>query len=514
VHRSSWREAISVSQLVAHQKQYVLGPTPVIVRPDWIVVRIADGLVLSHCPKLAVQRLRSRDGIDFWLLGLAVPADQPGHTIVETFESKDSSEIEAWTWFWAGRWLLVSSRLCCQDATGSLAVNYRDVGGAYWLSSSAALLGDHLPNTPMAPRIPWRVEHTKGMDWIPAPFTTREAIFKLLPQRTIDPVSGAQRPVRSDRSDIDARDVVASFASALQAVMANWARAGFTRLRIGLTAGLDTRTVLAATSATRIDAQSYTNLYAFMDKRDRVLPPRLAALAGISHIFPHLAAADPQQAAIIRAVIAEHMDGAETHPSFDHFASHDHWTENGPGSSAAHGTCFGLGRCFFWPKFARVGLSEARPTADQVLAAFTFQSSWRPEPLGHWRTAIQSWLDTLSDPVPLAPDWRDRFHLDQRLGSWNATVSRGGDFLESTAFSPANCLRLLDLLLRPEPQKRQAGALQKEAIRLMAPHLLQLPINPLPISERLKRDAKRLFGPSIARRLQPLKKFLTPSAAR
>lgn len=503
-----------MTQLVAHQKQYVLGPAPVRHRSDWVVVQIADGLTLSHCPKLAVQRLRSRDGGDFWLLGLAVPVDEAGQTIAETFGSKDSSEIEAWTWFWAGRWLLISSRLCFQDATGTLAVNYRDVDGALWLSSSVALLGDHLPNAPTALRIPWRVQHAKGMDWIPAPFTTREGIFKLLPQRVIDPVSGAQRPVRSDRSDLDARDVVASFASALQAGMVNWARSGFTRLRIGLTAGLDTRTVLAAACATRIDAPSYTNLYAFMDKRDRVLPPRLAALAGIPHLFPNLAAADPQEAAIIRAVIAEHMDGAETHLSFGHFASHDHWTENGRGSSAAHGTHFGLGRCFFWPRFARVGLGEAHPTADQVLAAFAFQSSWRPEPLGHWQAAIQAWLDTLSDPVPLAPDWRDRFHLDQRLGSWNATVQSAGDFVESRMFSPANCLRLLDLLLRPEPEMRQAGALQREAIRLMAPRLLQLPINPLPISERLKRDAKRLIGPEIARRLRPLKKFLTHSAAR
>jgi hypothetical protein len=48
----------------------------------------------------------------------------------------------------------------------------------------------------------------------------------------------------------------------------------------------------------------------------------------------------------------------------------------------------------------------------------------------------------------------------------------------------------------------------------MAPNLLQLPINPVPISERLKRDAKRLIGPEIARRLRPLKNLLTHSAAR
>lgn len=497
-----------MEKLVAHRKQYVLGPMPVLLRPDWISIRIARDLVLSHCPKLAVQRLQSQDGVDFWLLGLAVPADKLGHTIAEIFRSRHSSEIEGWTWFWAGRWLLISSRLCCQDASGSLAVNYREVDSSLWLSSSAALLSNYLPNTPPAPQIAWRVEHVKGMDWIPAPFTTREGIYKLLPQRAIDPVSGTQHLVRSDPTSAQPSDVVVSFASALQTVMANWARSGFTRLQIGLTAGLDTRTVLAATCATHIDARAYTNLYPFMDRRDRVLPPRLAALAGIPHIFPSLPPVDPHEAAAKRAVIAEHMDGATAHLSFGHFANHDHGAAHGPGLSAAHGTCFGLGRCFFWPKFARVGLDETPPTADQLLSAFTFQSSWRPEPIGCWQAAINRWLETLPEPVPLAPDWRDRFHLDQRLGSWNANVQRAGDFLESTAFSPANCLGILDLLLRPEPQRRAVGALQKDAIRLMAPDLLRLPINPAPISERIKRNAKRLIGPEIAQRLRPLKKFL------
>jgi len=476
-------------------------------------VRIAEHLILSHCPKLAVQRLKSQDGVDFWLLGLAVLADEPGRTIAEIFPSRHSSEIEGWTWFWAGRWLLVSSRLCCQDATGNLGVNHREVDGSQWLSSSPALLGDHLPNAPSAPRIAWRVQHAKGMDWIPAPFTTREGIYKLLPQRAIDPVSGTQHPVRPGPTSAEPGDLAVSFASALQTVMANWARAGFTRLRIAVTAGLDTRTVLAATCAARIDASAYTNLYPFMKRRDRVLPPRVAALAGLSHTFPKLLPVDSDEAAANRAVIAEHMDGAVAHASFGHFANYHRDAAQGSGSSAAHGACFELGRCFFWPKFARAGLGETPPTADQLLSAFMFQSSWRPEPIEHWREAIDRWLGTLPEAVPLAPDWRDRFYLDQRLASWNTNVQRAGDFVESTAFNPANCLRILDLLLRPEPRRRAVGALQEDAIRLMAPDLLRLPINPAPVSERIKRNAKRLIGPEIAQRLRPLKKFLKRVAA-
>ncbi|MBA4098790.1 MAG: hypothetical protein C0484_18750 [Rhodospirillum sp.] len=394
------------------------------------------------------------------------------------------------------------------DASCSLGVNYRQTETGLWISSSVALLGEHLPHVEPAPRIPWRIAHVKGMDWIPAPLTTREGIYKLLPQRTIDPVSGTQHPVQYNPPAAATGDLAAQFASALKMVLANWAGWGFAQTQIGLTAGLDTRTVLAAACAANIDVHAYTIGTPYMERRDRVLPPRIAVLAGVPHRFAVFPAVDPEDAAARRAIIAEHMDGATAHPTFDHLAHHDRGATNGPSLSAANGTCFEVGRCFFWPRFARSGLAEARPTADQVLGAFMFQSTWRPEPIEPWREAIQRWLDTLSDDVSLAPDWRDRFHLDQRLCSWNSNVQRSNDLLDSTTFTPANCLWMFDLLLRPEPRRREIGALQKEAIRLMAPHLLQIPINPEPMSARIKSQAKAILGPRVVRALKPLAKSM------
>ncbi len=497
-----------MASLLAHQKQYVLGPAAVRVRPDWITAEIAPGVVLSHCPKLSVVRLTSRDSQQYHLLGLAVPADRLVSSIADGFSSRDSAEIETWTGCWAGRWLLVSKDRCYPDASCSLSVNYRHTEGGLWISNSVALLGEHLPHVAPAPRIPWRIAHKKGMDWIPAPFTTREGIYKLLPQRTIDPLSGTEHMVRFSPPAEGTVDLATELAFALQAILANWARQGFAKLQISLTAGLDTRTVLAAACAAQIDAQAYTTIYPFTDRADRVLPPRLAALAGIPHTLRKLPRIDRDDVEARRVAIAEHMDGATTHPSFDHLARHDHGAERTSGLRYTNGHCFELGRCFFWPRFARVGLSKPRPTAEQVLGAFMFQSSWRPEPIGAWEQAIQSWLDSLSDPVPLAPDWRDRFQLDQRLGSWNANVRRINDLIDGTALSPANCLWMFDLLLRPEPHKREGGILQKEAIRLMAPRLLDMPINPEPVSARIKRQAQTLLGPRVVRALKPLAKAM------
>src|SRR5262245_38949833 len=91
--------------LLPHQKQFVLGPRRARIRPDWTIIELAPGLVLSHCPKLRVASLRSRDNVAFHLLGLAVSslADEP--VLPEAFGRKDASEIEQWTGFWSGRWL-------------------------------------------------------------------------------------------------------------------------------------------------------------------------------------------------------------------------------------------------------------------------------------------------------------------------------------------------------------------------------------------------------------------------
>jgi len=82
-----------VQALVAHQKQFVLGPQAVRVRPEWEALQLADRLILSLCPKLRVAKLQSSDGKDHYLLGLAVPADIAGSSIERTFSSKHSSEI-------------------------------------------------------------------------------------------------------------------------------------------------------------------------------------------------------------------------------------------------------------------------------------------------------------------------------------------------------------------------------------------------------------------------------------
>jgi hypothetical protein len=474
-----------VQALVAHQKQFVLGPEAVRVRPEWEALQLTGGLILSLCPKLRASRLRSSDGQEYYLLGLAIPADIPGASIERTFASKHSSEIEEWTGFWAGKWSLISAARCWQDAAGLLGLYHRHTTDGVWISSSPAILGGYLPNVGPARRLPWRIAHEKGMDWIPAPLTTREHVYKLMALRTIDPVSGAIRPVRFSAAQGTAPKDVRVLAATLRTVMGNWGEAAFRERSVGLTAGFDTRTVLAAATAAKIDFQAFTDIHELLARADHDLPPRLAAQVGVAHRFRDNPAIDAAEMRAREAAVIAHMDRAIFHPTAAMCISGraDHMHDLGLTIAAGHG--FEIGRCAHWARFFRSGLTERAPTAGGLLRAF-FHA--RPRPLSLWMDAMTTWQRSLADPIPLDLDWRDRFYLEQRFGAWASTVQRTLDVLDGTFFYPANCLWIAHLLLQYNARERRMGFAQRAAIDLLAPPLARVPFNPEPLGTRVRRQ--------------------------
>jgi hypothetical protein len=461
---------------------------PVRVRPEWECRQLTDRLILSFCPKLRITFLRSSDGKEYYLLGLAVRADVPGSSIEDTFSSRHSSEIEEWTGFWAGKWVLISADRCWQDAAGLLGVYYREAGGNVWISSSPAILGGYLPNVEPAARLPWKIAHEKGMDWIPAPLTTRQNVYKLLAMRTIEPRTGAIRPVRFAAADSRPGNDPRVFASAIKTLMGNWGRLDFQDRMVGLTAGFDTRSVLAAATAANIDFRAFTDVHELIVRADQELPPRLAARVGAKHTFENEPGMSLSDVRARHAAIIAHMDRAIFHPTAAMCASGraDHMHDAGVTVAGGHG--FEIGRCAQWARFFRAGYTEKAPTPGGLLRSF-FGS--RPRPLSLWMDAMGAWRQSLADPVPLDLDWRDRFYLEQRLGAWASTVQRTLDVLDGSFFYPANCLWIGHVLLQYSPHERRAGVAQRSAIKLLAPPLAELPFNPLPVRKRLERSLRR-----------------------
>ena len=470
--------------LTAHQKQFVLGHMPVRVRPEWECHQLANGLVLSRCPKLRVTRLQSSDGVGYHLLGIAVLANAAARSVEAMFPTKHSSEIEQWTGFWAGRWLLITPNQCLQDAAGLLGIYYRHVNGQVWISSSPTILGGYLPEVAPAARLPWKIAHEKGMDWIPAPLTTREGVYKLWAMRCIDPRSGAIRSVRFSPAERKSTGDTRELALALKTVMGNWGRLPFNQHLIGLTAGFDTRTVLAATKAADVPFRTYTDVHDALSRADAELPPQLAESIHVHHRFESTYEVASEQVRARQAAIVAHMDRVIFHPVADRCASGAMEYLNDPGVTTAGGHGFEIGRCAQWSRFYRAGLSQKAPTPGQLLRSFF---SARPHHLSLWMDAMAMWKRSLGDPIALDLDWRDRFYFEQRVGAWVSTVQRIFDVLDGSFFYPANCLWIAHLLLQYSPQQRHAGYAQRSAIELLAPQLAGFPYNPLPLPAQLAK---------------------------
>jgi hypothetical protein len=260
--------------------------------------------------------------VPYWLVGFAVRADEPMSAIRDGFSVRDSADIETWSGFWAGRWCLINPARCWQDAAGCFGIHHRQVGSSFWISNNPALLGDHLPGAPPAARLPWRIADNRGIDWIPLPFSTREGIYRLLPLRAVAAQTGRITMLRFGAPPPIAGEEGKGLASALKTTMINWAQAGFRERFVALTAGIDTRAVLAAAVSAKIDVEAFTTWFPITWTRDLLLPPRIAARVRVPHRLRRLSKLEARESEARMAAIAEHMDGTGWHRSTTYIAHH------------------------------------------------------------------------------------------------------------------------------------------------------------------------------------------------
>jgi hypothetical protein len=238
-------------------------------------------------------------------------------------------------------------------------------------------------------------------------------------------------------------------------------------LALGMTAGIDSRLVLAAARPVRDRLRYVTLRQAKMpdDSADIVVPSRLLAKLGLKH-------------EIVRAAVC-------TSPEFGWvfkrsvWLAHDHYsadaeavrTWGGHGRVAVTGSGAEIGRCAFprhrW-RARRFGMS-----AEQLA---------RLEYMDHpYATrCFEEWLDGLNGHrhVPLL----DLFEWEQGHGNWLAMTQLEFDTAWHDIVTPYNCRALLTTLLSVDERLRRAPQylLAHAAIRRAWPELLCEPINPKP----------------------------------
>ena len=288
----------------AHRRQFVVGPAPFHGIAGWAHVRVG-GEWVSHCPTLPVAVVRDASGTTWALLGRAVEsrADRPGPAEqIATAVTEDAASYDGWT----GRWLLVGAGELHLDATGLLGCYVgRSRDGAVWASSSpvlAATLGTG--GTEPRPE-PWPLRYEDGVSWVVPPRSRYTHVRRLLPSQVLLIADGSVRPrplVGRLEPDRPYEETLALLEDALATALRRVT--GLGRVWIGLTAGADSRLILATAHAVHADVGAFTRRAARASLADTLLPPRLAATVDIEHRFLR-----GKRRLNGRSLVAEHTGG-------------------------------------------------------------------------------------------------------------------------------------------------------------------------------------------------------------
>ncbi|MCW2235845.1 asparagine synthetase B family protein [Azospirillum canadense] len=460
-----------------HRRQFIVSRQAqeigAAIGTDW-VVRDIGGLVLSHAPDLPVERVLGADGTVWHLLGLAVQTDPARLDPAEALAGARFDTIGETHRSWAGRWVLLNNRAVHMDAGGTLGVFYGEVDGGLVLSSSAALMAELLGDKAEFRR---RLTHEAGLDWYPLPGSGLKGVRRLLPTQVLNPSRRIgeegfltfRRPFAPVLPGFSDEQAMERMERILVTAVRNLHRAVGRPLMLQLTAGFDTRLLLATARKAEVPFATFTFDHKDLTPGDRKLPPKLAQIAGVEHKLIHCGPIDRQRARDYLAHTGRHtaaLDGE--------FHSNGAWDGVPEGSTVLHGGVFEVARCFYWGQIPPGLTADGEDTAARLFDSFRGKLY---NPLSHY-DSLREWLDWVVRTPELAMDLRDRFYLEQRVAGWLSAIDQGVDLTGRQLFQPGNCADFMAVALALPVDVRRASRHHAELIRRMAPELLSEPINP------------------------------------
>lgn len=482
--------------------QFVLSPLYLDGLPDWQKIDVSEHIKLMAHPGLGVTR--AHDGqSSLTLLGYMLDPLQPAasdETILRSMLEHYTSlaNLIAASERYGGRWLIIAGRgdqlAMFGDALGLRQVfytpNHNDNG--VWAASQPGMLAEclglvmsdeanefiHSPDFRCHREYPW-----------PATATPYAALKHLQPNHSLDLISGEAHRYWPDRSlaPVSFDEAIDTLVQTLPALI----EAASLRfdLAVGMTAGWDSRLVLAASRAVSHKLSYITVQQAAMvdSAEDIRIPARVLTTLGLSHhVIKAATYTSPEFAYVFkRSVCLAH----------DHYAADAEavYRYCGRRKVAITGSGAEVGRC---SHRSQLGFTDHdRITAHDLARLEKIQNS------AFAVRQFEAWMHDLGERhgIPLL----DLHEWEQGHGNWLAMTQLEFDSGWQDIFTPYNCRRVLTTMLALDERYRCKPdyLLFRETIRRLWPEALSEAINPLPaltLKRRLRDVLARVFKPRRA----------------
>ena len=459
--------------------QFMLGPFFMQERCGWHQLPLSHSLKLTLSPELSSSSVKEGSR-SLTVIGSILDPHHPAASDAEILKDLMCrfSSIETLTESTAkfgGRWVMIAifneHAWLFHDALGLRQVFYTDKGstGAVWSMSQPSIAGELLrfdcDPAALGFMDSYEVRSNKEYRW-PAQATIYREVKHLLPNHYLDLVSGETRrywPTQKVQA-LGLDEAVDTLATLLSGLVEAASRRF--DLALGLTAGLDSRMVLAACRPIKEKISCITVRQASMseDHHDLVVPPKLLASLGLSHqIIP----APASMSANFSRRFKHNTGFAHDHYGPDVEAILNYFRRT---KVALTGSGAEVGRCSFRAQLPGVKEKDIGP-AELAMLQKMGGSSFALEHFAAWQMGVVE-----RNGVHLL----DLFEWEQGHGNWLAMTLLEFDLAWRDIFTPFNCRSVLSTMLgvketyRSEPNH----ILFKKLIKKLWPETLLEPINP------------------------------------
>jgi hypothetical protein len=483
--------------------QFVLGPRFVRSLPQWKQYAIGSALCLSAHPELSVTQCVYGDRT-LTLIGYVIDPNNTDATDAEILRGlmrpySSIQELTERTIRLAGRWLLIAcdrqGQHLFNDTMGLRPAFYSDparTDGNLWVMSQPGLASECFDATldPAALEYRrWRLAQGHGEFMWPGAASPVRGVLHLLPNHYLDLATGRchrfwpTTPLVPVPFDVAVERLARLLPQLMQAAANRF------EIAFGITAGLDSRLVLAASKSvhTRFTYVSVKQPRMHESHADLVLPAGMLQRLNLPH---EVIIAKPAMSDDFRKVYEKHVLFAQEHYGPDVEAILERYGRTkfaitGSGSEVCR-------------RELQLGLPflERNPSPEYLairdmggLAPFTVES-------------LREWCMTA--PQGYGVELLDLFEWEQGCGNWLAKTQLTFSLAWRDIFTPFNCREVLTTMLAVPARHRVAPEyrIYRALIERLWPEVLDEPINPHKAKARthdLWRATRFLLKYSVAR---------------
>ena len=478
--------------------------------PTWKKRAIAGGRELRAHPDLPMTHVES-GGKSITLLGFVLDPDDPSATDTKILERlcrdlEKSRDLPRATSRLGGRWMMIvndgAETLLFHDAAGLRQVYWSRTNDERLVCASQPGLIAELfglaPDPAAVDYVRSRGDSDWEVYWLPGDRSPYENVKALLPNHSLRLEAGAVERYwpTDDVKPIPYEQGLRESVRVLRGLVASARRRS--KLAVAMTAGWDSRLMLALSREEARDLYCYTLLYPSTShaSRDVYVPAKLLRKLGIEH---HLLRYPETADSSFEEIAKRSSSSVHTAYCLDTQALRDHFPED---RLCLTGDVAEVVKVHY-----RIANRTRRPTAAELAAVAKID----PHPFAI--AAFESWLE--GAPQREHVDLLDLFCWEQMAGRWHGQIRAEYDIVQES-FAPLDCRDLLITMLAVDERHRTGPkfVLFRDMLAALWKDVLQVPINP-----REKIRWKRVVARTLQRlhiydRIPPRAKELAKRLAR